>query len=363
MYEQLVNGAGATITHDTTNRCALLSFSATPTGGFARMQSYEHIRYQPLKSQLIAITLNFHGGQANVIKHAGYSDGENGIELLLNGVTPQFRILSNTLNGDQTVSQDSWNLDKLDGTGPSGDTLDLTKTQIVIIDFQALYVGRVRVGFDIDGEILYVHEFNHANEVEIPYFQTANLPLRVGMETTATVTDSMRFICSAVASEGGVDESIGFGFFTEATVTAGSGTDTHILSIQPDTTFNGITNRSMIELTSVELFVAGNNPIIWKLCIGQDLTAPTITDVNPTYSAVDKVTGTLNGTPAIIIRGGYVPATNQYKVAINRKIVNRYPITLDAAGLPRNLGRLTLIVQGVGGTSETRAIMNWKEIR
>ncbi len=37
--------------------------------------------------------------------------------------------------------------------------------------------------------------------------------------------------------------------------------------------------------------------------------------------------------------------------------------SLDAAGAVRTMGRLTAIVTGIGGTSATRCIMNWKEIR
>ena len=44
-YEQVVTGTGATAAHDATNRCALLTFAATPTGGKSYLQSYEYNRY------------------------------------------------------------------------------------------------------------------------------------------------------------------------------------------------------------------------------------------------------------------------------------------------------------------------------
>ena len=148
------------------------------------------------------------GTVANTLKFAGLSDGNNGIEFQLNGTTKQFVIYSDTTLGDQTVAQSSWNLDPLDGTGASGITLDPTKTLILVIDFQALYVGRVRIGFDINGQIIYCHEFLHSNLVDYPYIQTANLPVRVGMTCTGTVSTTIRFICSAVVSEGGIDSAL-----------------------------------------------------------------------------------------------------------------------------------------------------------
>lgn len=153
IYEQVTAETGATITHDSTNRCALMTFASTPTGGTSYMQSYEHIPYQPSKSQLIFCTFNFIEHTTNCLKFAGYGDSNNGIFLESNGTDFQVKIHSNTSNGDQTATQANWNLDVMDGTGVSGKTLDVTKTQILVIDFQALYVGRVRIGFDIDGVV------------------------------------------------------------------------------------------------------------------------------------------------------------------------------------------------------------------
>lgn len=365
LYEPITAEANATITHDATNRCALMTFAATPTGGKAYMQTYEHFRYQPGKSQLVFVTFNMIEGVANTLKFAGYSDGANGIEFQLNGTTKQITLYSDTGHGDESVPQASWNLDKLDGTGASGLLLDITKVQIFVIDFQALYVGRVRVGFDIGGSIIYVHEFNHANIDANPYIQTANLPIRVGMTSSGTVSTTMNFICCSVLSEGGQDETQGYLFSQEGTVTAGNGTDTHILSIQPSTTFNSIANRYKFILESVDITVTGTRPVLWKLCIGQALSGTTtMIDVNGTYSATQyNILGTLSGSPAIIVAQGYAAASATTKTATSTRVPMKYPITLDAAGVARVNGRLTVIVNGIGGTSETRCILNWREIR
>jgi hypothetical protein len=364
LYEQITAESGATIAHDSTNRVAVMTFTNTPTGGKAFMQTFEHFRYQPGKSQIVLTTFNFQSQVANVLKFAGYSDGVNGIEFQNTGATNQFIIYSATLRGNQTAIQANWNLDKLDGTGPSGVTLDLSKSQILVIDFQALYVGRVRCGFDIGGEIIYAHEFTNANDTPYPYWQTANLPVRVGMTCTGTVSTTMHFVCSAAISETGVDDTHGFTFTTEGTVTAANGVDTHILSIQPRTTFNGIVNRTKIVLEALELLVTGANPIKWKLGVGQALTGTTPNDINTTYSAMEEVTGALSGAPAIIISQGHNPTTGAAnQVVTTKEFAGRYPITLDAAGAVRDLGRLTLLVQGIGGVSATRAILRWREIR
>jgi hypothetical protein len=366
LYQQLTNGAGAAITHDTTERAAVLALNSTGAGGYAYMQSYGHFYYHPGNSQIIFLTFNFREHIPNVTKFVGYSDyANNGVQCISNGIGFAWRILSNTSNGDQTVNQGNWNLDTLDGSGPSGHILNVAKTQIAVIDLQALYVGRVRVGFDIDGTVVYCHEFLHANLSAFPYIQTATLPIIAGLSCIDTATTSMLFICTTVRSEGAEPEESGFNFSIEGTVNATSGARTHILSVRPNTTFNGIANRIKFILESVEVLVTGSNPVLWELCLGQAISGTTaFIDVNATYSAFEYNTaGTISGNPAIVIAQGYCAATNQSKSAVNRQIANRYPITLDAAGAIRALGTLSLIVTGLGGASVTRASFNWRELR
>lgn len=367
IYEQITNGTGATIAHDSTNRMATMTFSSTPTGGSSYMQSYEYLPYQPGRSQLIFVTFNMLSAVANVLKFAGYSDGVNGIEFQLNGTTKQFKIYSGTLDGDDTAVQSSWNLDKLDGTGPSGITLDISKTQILVIDIQALYVGRVRLGFDIGGEIIYAHEFKHANLATYPYIQTANLPVRCGMTCTGTVSTTMNFICSAVISEGGSEDInvYGYTFQQDSGLVSVDTGGTHMLSLRPRTTFNGITNRTRVAFIDVEVFNAGNQAVQWQLCLGQAITGTTTyTNVNTSYSSSEYNTaGTLSGSPAIVIDGGYVPSTGSSNVMVNTAIISRYPITLNAAGTQRALGTLTLKAISLSGSQNCYASVKFREIR
>lgn len=367
IYEQITNGAGATVTHDSTNRQALMTFASTPTGGKAYMQSYEYLPYQPGRSQLINITFNMITAVANTLKFAGYSDGVNGIEFQLNGTTKQFVVYSASSSGNETVTQSSWNLDKLDGTGASGITLDITKTQILVIDVQALYVGRVRIGFDINGSIIYAHEFLHANIFSSPYVQSANLPVRCGMTCTGTVSTTMNFICSAVISEGGSEDINVYGYTFQQdsgpiNVTTGG---THMLSLRPRTTFNSITNRTRVAYIDVEIYNAGVQPVHWQLCIGQAISGTTTyNNVNTSYSSTEyNILGTLSGSPTLIIDGGYVSSSGSSQGVTNTAIISRYPITLDAAGLHRSLGTLTLKCTSLSGTQTVYAAIKFREIR
>jgi hypothetical protein len=408
LFAQITTGSGA-IVHDRDNRSAKMTVTDADVGDSAIMPTFEHFQYQPSKSQLVFITFNMHGGTKGVTKFASYGDGVNGFEFRIRNGVPEFAIVSSTGAGEQVVSQQDWNLNRLDGKDVYSPTLDLTKTHIMVLDFQALYVGRVCFGFDIGGAIIYCHEFNNANIQVHPYIATANLPVRVGMIVTASiaegylvqaqqaqytvyddpepakaelycpcgiVTDSslagftyvplnaqMNYICSAVVSEGGSDQTIGYGFSTDHEVTVSASTDTHMLSIQPKPLFNGFTNRIKFELEAIDFVVKGNNPVIWRLELGQALTGETVTDVNATYSGMSKVLGTRSGNGVIVITQGFVAATNQVKQTVSRNLINRYPITLNPDGTVRLLGRLSVVARADNNNTLCKVILNWREVR
>jgi len=356
--------ANGSITHNRTNRCASIALDNANEGEATFLQTFEFFRYQPGKSQLVFVTWNLGGGVDGVTKFAGYSDGENGFEFRIRDGVPEFVIHTTTEQGEQVVSQADWNLNRLDGKDIYSPTIDFTKTQILVIDFQALYVGRVCFGFDLDGVVVYCHEFDNANNTVFPYIATANLPVRAGMIANRDgVSAEMSYICCSVNSEGGSDDTIGYSFSTEQEVTVASATDTHMVSIQPRLLFNGFTNRIKFELESIDITVKGSNPIIWRLELGQALTDETVTDVNATYSGMNKVTGTLSGNGAIIITQGFVAATNQVRQSVSRNLINRYPLTLNPDGTFRLLGRLSIVARADNNNTLCKVILNWREIR
>ena len=358
VYEQITNSGGATVTHDSTNRCANMAFSSTGSAGEALMQTYEHFRYQAGKSQQIFISFNFEESATGVTKFAGYSDGTNGIEFITSGGTNSIRILSASSEGNQTVSQVNWNLNTYDD-------LDLSKVQLMIIDFQALYVGVVRIGFEIGDKILYVHEFMHANLDTNPYIQSANLPIRVGMEVdSGTRTTSMKFICASVTSEGGLELPFGVPISVGTdSITAVNNTRTHFLSIRPKTTFNGFTNRVKIVTIKVSIIVTGNNPVKWELCAGQSINGGTWQDVNTSHSSIEYNTaGTTSGAPTLVLDSGIAATGKNIDTTFTQSVDIKIPITLDAAGAVRLDGTLSLLLTGAAGNSDAYAFLKWIEI-
>jgi hypothetical protein len=86
-------------------------------------------------------------------------------------------IISKTI--DFKVPQSQFNIDRLDGTGPSGMVLNLSKMQMFYIDYAWYGAGAIRFGVkDEFGEVIYVHRMTHANIKTAAYMRSGNLPAR-----------------------------------------------------------------------------------------------------------------------------------------------------------------------------------------
>lgn len=202
----------------------------TSSGSKAVRQSLRCMPYQPGKGLLVMCTFVMNAKKAGLRQRAGYFNADNGVFLQLSGTgEPEFILRTSTSGSPsdaRTVAQSAWNGDKLDGTGASGLTLDLTKAQILWMDFEWLGVGSVRCGFIIDGQYIVCHTFNNANDIDKVYMTTAILPIRYEIENTGATASSSTLtqICSTVISEGGYGQVVAPNTARRTTVKATIGT-------------------------------------------------------------------------------------------------------------------------------------------
>jgi hypothetical protein len=85
---------------------------------------------------------------------------------------------------DTRVPQEQWSIDKADGNGPTGYNLDLSKIQMAYIDYSWYGAGKIRFGFKTaNGQVKYLHEFIHNNQLFESYFRSGNLPARYEVVT------------------------------------------------------------------------------------------------------------------------------------------------------------------------------------
>jgi hypothetical protein len=184
----------------------------TSSGSEVVRQTYRCMPYQPGKGLLCLATFVMNTAKTGLRQRVGYFGTQNGVFIQQADSTVSFVLrsyISGSVSDARAVNQADWNGDKLDGTGDSGYTLDLTKAQILWMDFEWLGVGSVRCGFIIDGNYIVCHTFENANDITSVYMTTAILPVRYEITNTAATASasSMKQICSSVVSEGGYEQT------------------------------------------------------------------------------------------------------------------------------------------------------------
>jgi len=93
--------------------------------------------------------------------------------------------------------QADWNIDRCDGSGKSGYTLDPTKMQMFYMDYSWYGAGFIRWGFRaLDGNVIYAHKIPNNNQNTEAYMRSGNLPSRYEVNTIPPSTVSSRSFTS-----------------------------------------------------------------------------------------------------------------------------------------------------------------------
>jgi hypothetical protein len=341
---------------------------------------YHH--YMPGKSQFVLTSFNFTDVRENTTKKIGYFDDRNGVFVQQEGdgtVSVVRRSYNTGIASDTVVNQSDWNLDKLDGTTLSGIDVDFTKTHLFAADFQWLGVGRVRCGFVIGGQMVYFHEFNHANIEEHAYWSLPSLPIRCEVANTGTAVGitSMEQICSTVMSEGGyVETGVEFGAFDGPISFSSAGGATArqcVMAIRCKNTFKGIPNRTTVRVTDIEVLSDATNCRIelWRLPGNSNITGGTWVDADADSAVEYNVTvGTNFTTTGGDLRQATLIAANNpsgqqasAQVAFNPTTARRSYIAQNIDSDDSNI--FAVIVQNLD-TNTTTDVWNtiqWRETR
>lgn len=165
--------------------------------------------YQPGKSIEFMGSFAFNDLQANCRQRVGYFTSNNGVYFEADG-EDLYLVIRSSASGsvqEERIAQANWNQDPMNGSGPSGITLDPALTNIFWCDIEWLGVGSVRAGFVINGIFYICHVFNHANQSgnTTVYMTTATLNPRYEITNTGVTNSAatLKQICSTVISEGG----------------------------------------------------------------------------------------------------------------------------------------------------------------
>jgi hypothetical protein len=317
--------------------------------------------YQPGKSLQIMQTFNFGPAKTGVRFRAGYFSRTNGLYLERSGTSTYlvFRSFSTGELREIRIPQVDWNIDPLDGTGPTDLVLDLSKVQIFVSEYEWLGAGSVRAGFIINGVFVGAHQFNHANVIESVYMTTATLPIRYEIENlTATTSPSyMKQICSTVISNGGylkITETWNATIPTK-NVTANY---TPLIAIRMA---SGRTD-SVIIPAEISIFPTSSDDFEWALIRNPTLVGGTWTVSQPKNN-VEYNIGATTLTGGVRVLEGFFGADNQSAVPATDGEIKNFALQLGRTNLDTPVSDImVLAAKAVDGTGTIKASIGWYDL-
>lgn len=340
----------------------------TTSGSLVYRETRKVFSYQPGKSLLVMNTFVMNPAKTGLRQRVGYFGTDNGfyIELANSTLSLVERSFVTGTVTETRVAQADWNVDKMDGTGPSGITLDITKAQILWADVEWLGLGTVRMGFVIGGHLVTCHAFNHSNIIATTYITTASLPLRYEIQNTATTASAstLKQVCSTVISEGGYElrgaqQSVETPIASPRDLTNAS-TEYPVISIRLKTSPNRL--DAIVILTALSIMGITNNAnYLWKVVVSGTTTGGTWVSAGVDSAVEYNLTGT-SFTGGRSLASGFTNGSNQGSTPVDILKQALFTTQLERDTFTSTPYELTLIASSNSAGADILASMDWEEI-
>jgi len=223
------------------------------------------------------------------------------------GASTDYAILSKTQ--EVRVPQSEFNIDKLDGTGPSQYNIDLGKMQMFYIDYTWYGAGFVRWGVrGPKGNVVYVHKMPNNNVNTEAYMRSGNLPGRYESTTTPPYTFTKTDV---LTTDSALSVANTTRFPDSGTLVIRNASTYEYVNYTGKTQSTGIYTTTATGLSGVGTIVVGSNS---GLAVGMNASGTgigfgsTITNVNGTVITLSVAnTSAVNGN--VTFTGGETSGT------------------------------------------------------
>ena len=345
-------GSGSVINAD---HMAVVSTGAAINSS-AILQSLIPIKYRSGQGVIIRFSGLFTSGVSGNTQMIGAFGNIDGLGFGFNG--PDFGIFQKKNNINTWINQTSWNLDKLDGTGSSGVTIDFSQGKGNIFQLKYQFLGFGGLTFYVENpgtsEYIKVHIITYSNSQITPNFNVPSFPLRIESENT---TNNSNIIIKSSSMMGGIEGKLIYNGpkFVDIwnSVAVVKDVETFIAGWQIKSTFNSHINLSLIYLIKMTISTGHKDrPQILRLRKGSTLTSPVWEDIN-TDSVVQKlISGTWNNDGTLISMQIVPGKSSLYEILF--EISNRSIFCLPGENI-------IITLEGINGSGRSTGSLSWLE--
>ena len=254
--------------------------------------------------------------------------------------------------------QEDFNIDKLDGTGTSGITLDFTKLNIFQISFRWLGAGEMRFACENPntGDMMYFHHIRYSNRntdvsLDNPSFKLGYVAANLSASTIPDLV--VRGGSMAAFNEGMVRDTAYPSSIGSTKTSLGTNTWHHILSIKSPLVFTNKVNLKNMIIERLSVAFQGNDPL--ELILVLDGT-PSTTLIYNKVDATDTTAAYYSTTTAT-----FTNPIRKFSTVVN---ING-GVNLDVANLNISMSPQSVISVAARSTqpiSKLTASIVWNEV-
>lgn len=378
LWSEVLTGSASIIVPGQKDPSYLKFQTTTASGDKIVFGTRRYLKYRPFRSHEISMAEILGPGDANTVQRFGQFTNFNGWFFERQGSSFYVKIRNNTneVTGTNTVSVEraSWNVDKFDGTGPSGLDLasnaDLTGADgsfknalTFIIEYVWHGTQGIKFGIQYFDQIYWGHYYKVSGTEDIPFSRTALLPLRYEMENVGAPSTAQTWFVgpNSFNIENG-EEALGFRYTanrgTSGISVTSNTTYTNLLAIRPKATINGSNNRGF--LVPLSFNIKSTDDLLVEIWLQGVATASDWASVGTESIAeyartISAVTG---GEP---IQSFYISGGGNSNAAITATVEENVFSSLDALD---NNTPLAIIIRAkkLGGNATAFAAIDWREV-
>lgn len=326
------------ITDTTTTGTATVSYSmacirtGTDTTGSASIKSRAAVQYVPGHEVEYLFTAIFTTGVPNSTQWIGAFNDQDGFAIGFNGAT--FAVFHrNSLATNTIIDQKDFNVDRLDGAGPSGLTLNYHNLNIFKISFG--WLGSAPISFWVmrdDGHWFKFHVIKRPNHANVPSLKIPMLQMKAEVKNLGNTSNLKLCTASWMGGTIGTDDATIVRIYDYARLNVpiggspgGAMITKPVLTIRNKATYQGQTNYLQLKILFVNVTSETGN----VLTTFRGIKNGTLTGTNWSDYATDRsiaevdtsATAISSGTAQLSIFGSNDSSTNQPILANHAQIV------------------------------------------
>ena len=357
--EEVTGTASSTLN---TYEATLVMSVGTTTGDRIERQTKRVLPYIPGRENEVIMHFKLNAQQTGIVKRLGILDETSGIYLEDDGTTYNVVLRKTTSGGvsETRIARANWNGDKLDGTGSSGITLDFTKFQTFVIEYN-WFTGHAELKFIIGNYSHPIHQFEFNNSEDAVITNTPFLPIKWDIHNTtgAAGTHTMEISSYATLSEAG---SVPLGVKNTVTTPLAGINCTDALTFYPILSIRLRTDRikGIVLPQNFQVAALDNSPLFYKVLLNPTLTGATTWNTYADTHIEYNTDATAVTEGDFIVDAGYIDPNGQgAKLPLDTK--SAFQLGRESMGTTSEI--ITIVAATGSANKDVYASFGWIEVR